>query len=775
MKWTIRSHKLMHFNPRHKMMRFCHANSNGQSEQVQTDDIFKHYHRAVSHVMESLKKVLVALPKGGAVLPYKHHESQDDEFPFTRPDGIDYAAWDEYIDNCIARAKFEGKQKDVIADLTKIQKLKSKENFKLSIKHGIEILSVMPVSPHWDSMGILSINGNSAETVLHEMWKYKEPVYTLMIHYGESGSGEDTLSGKLLSRQVTMQVGYADLSIPDPVFTYTEPEDYFTFCYFPKSPEESDRYKVYGALFDQIEIATMKHNNTRSDETSFLMVYPITTPLGRRHYWHIHMLPDVSDATLHDLETAWRFVHQHINYSLLKTLVASELEQVDWSYAMSAMLNSKKDGSSEKLFASQSMMYLPIDSFRFDNDHWCYKQYDKLKLPGLMEWGECNCDDGQCFQDEIKLLHTNIGFVPDSSVWPGKIPEIAKIRYQHVIEQQLEATKQLLGFKDTERRRCEIIRQETINKITEKLCSAGIVIETISDDWKNTDLPCQLVVDGIKTFGKLACLIQDKQEDQLCDADLQAVLCFVQGGQHAQVSRIIEYHPVKGLTHSCEDVAQLKPLKKSIKALKHNVVSIKSIYDDQDWISLICEIAQINENALADLKNPIKNVDNLANYFRVKDNCCKTILTEIFGTNKANDNEYDNEYDNTVFDVRWNLKKELFVVILKNLYIKKSGWKAWSYCLSGRIKDKWIPQFKIYCIHTYSCTGKLHEKNGKVEIIQTLLDKYPKLGITIWYVHQGDLYRHGNKTDAVYPKPAWANPIDDDGLLLTYNGWYTPN
>lgn len=569
MKWMIKSHKLVHFNPRHKRMRFL---SYTKMDSAQEDRNFAIYERSASHAMETLDNSL-SIPTNNHVHSYPPNlatSTVEEMVTIPRPDGVQECIWKAYLKSCYDVAEAEQKEalKDVLLNV-------ESDEIKLPKSILLDLLDVMPVLSHWDTMGLLTSVGSNV--IDEKIIGYKEPFFMVMLCYKTPYHSSASKSKNILGYQVVMQVGYADLAVPTPdiavptpKFLYTDKMDYFDFCRTPKEGKELEQYKVYGALYDAIDKATIGKSvsNESGDIFSYTLIYPITTLLGRKHFWHIQLVPDEPVSTLNSLVDAWRVMHVWFDWPLLRKLISSELEQLDWSYAQSKILEEADSKSNpDALFLKHAMMYVPMKSFSLGGKSRKYKRYEDDDLLLGEIWECCSSPavaDGSCFSsctDQSKLLcveedHQHAinwldkSLVPDRSVWIGGMPEIMKIKYRHVIDQQLAVTRQLLGNKNDQERK-EIAKQEKLkNELldwvysnSEKAQALAFYLDSSSSKLENISICCGIT--GVSSLQDVARILFPGSEKQV--AELKQLFDF---GALTVLSRLIECHPFKGMTHS---------------------------------------------------------------------------------------------------------------------------------------------------------------------------------------------------------------------------------
>lgn len=629
MKWTILSHKLVHFNPRHKRLRFLNYKKKDLSPNREMDlskdnnAIFSLYERSARHAMETLETSLCSLQDGN-VYPYKP-TLLDVGIKVEKPQNVLSNIWGAYLEYCRDVAGNENKAELELA----LSSINGEINLPNSTK--FDLLDVMPVLPRWDIMGLFTENAlNHPE--LEKINNLKEPFFMVKNCYkdkNQSLEGNEKSKG-ILGYPVTIQVGYADLALPTPEFSYTSEKDYFDFCFNPEGPE-LEQYRVYGALYDAIEKATFAGSQGAGDIFTYTLIYPITTLLGRRHFWHIQLIPDKFVATMEELREAWCSIHNHIQWPLLKNLMSSELEQLDWSYAQSMILKEAKNGGAapEDLFLTQAMMYVPMKSFTLGGKSQKYKHYEDNGLLLGKKWEPCgpstnpngscfsSCEDGSPCSERALILdngrNEKIGFVPDLSVWRNnEMPPIVEIRNRHVIEQQLAVTKQLLGYKKEQERK-EEAEHKTIEYqfqdwiYTHSDEAQELVSHMETKDLNEITLNCE--INGFNNLHDVAKyfysgLTQDEKKEKLNT--------LFECGALAALSRLIECHPFKGLTHSQEKY-------------KEEVKIALSCFNAAPYQLALDQIAA----AKFEEEELIKSLYNTGKFDRIKPIFVKDVVTKI--------------------------------------------------------------------------------------------------------------------------------------------------
>lgn len=605
MNWTIKSHKLVHFNPRHKRMRFLKYDSS------QDDRDFALYARSASHVVETLDESLK--PLRGKITKYFQPEESSKKNPdvitIERPNDVSKELWRAYLDHCLKTAKDE--QRTILEEAVKDKIFDDRIELPQSV--ALDLLDVMPVLSHWDTMGLFAFN---RDKVLPKNKNYIEPFFMVMFRYKMPENSKESTSKKILGYEVTMQVGYVDLDLAsldmlDMDFSYTEEKDYFDFC---SEPEESElaQYKVYGVLYDAIEKSTVTKAPVREDgdACSYTLIYPITTSLGRKHFWHIQLVPVGANACLQDLAEAWNDLHASLEWPLLKNLVSSELEQLDWSYAQSMILkeSAEQGKTPEEQFLAHAMMYIPMKSFSIDNKSRKYERFEENGLLLGEEWRDCTHNpSGTCSStcavgsrslcSEVEHLHafgnSNPSYyaVLDSSVWTSDIRAIVKTRYKHVIEQQLAVTKQLLGFKEeNERKRREEFR---LNKST---LLQWIYANPTKVAQLNSLIPShnlgEIVLNetALPFITNLECCTSYLCPEALGDEDKKAgLLRYFEPSPLVKLSYLLECEPLKGLTHNIDANGDQR-----LEELKTELAKFKEIYSKEEALNFLDVFAELD-------------------------------------------------------------------------------------------------------------------------------------------------------------------------------------
>lgn len=663
MKWTISSHKLVHFNSRHKRLRFLHYQGSSSPEQSEK---FKLYEKAASFVIEMLDASLCSLPKGSVVVPMNQNvnnclENNDTE------DNVQFQVYfnkteheilKKFLEYCKSVANFEEREelKNTIDEILSLL-VNNINNITLNIprKLKLELLNVMPVLPHWDVMGLLRHEvGN--KSILKEMQDFQEPFYLQKTIYKTNESKyKGSKSQEILGYPVMVQFGYADIALPEPVFSYTTEEDYFTFCFDPNQGgiEELEQYKIYGKLYDAIE----KNNQEKAnqDVCSYTLIYPITTPLGVRHFWHISLLPERTEVSIKTLEQAWRFIHKNLNWPLLKTLVSASLEQLDWSYAQSIFLRKKIEDKLEVLFADHAMMYFPMIAFEYKGNKRGYEKYKPDKLLLGYEWRTIN----EIFKDEDYIEGGSSGkeykFIPDASSWNnGIIPPVVIKRFKHILEHQLDLADKLRTFNENQKRQDKEKKEKIKKELMNWLESQSVVF--INFDQIDSCMPFGTFVFGdcfITTYKEATrCLLDKDLSEEISEQDFARVRPYFEKGLVTQISRIIECNPVKGLTHTDRSKNDdninnnLEELKRSISVFKNNkdynnsiASKLKkftgdSIYHD-NFVKIVDSVNSIDNNKIIslgprsgneELNDLLEKINSLRNLFRFK---IKEIITDM--------------------------------------------------------------------------------------------------------------------------------------------------
>ena len=625
MKWTIKSHRLVHFNPRHKLMRIFLPREAQKTLVNNTESDFSRYRRAVSHVLDSLEISLTNINLGGLVTPFvgTKNLADDGKVEITKP--MQSALWDKYIKYCVVLAKSEEVGDEVMDALRGITDGK---NLTIPKKYSQDILSLMPILPHWDTMGIFSQKTNRGNSVLIDMLNYREPVYLVknIYSFSKKNVGCSAKSKEILGYPVMTSVAYADLASTSPEFQYTQEEDYFSLFHCPTNDEstnnfELDQYRAYGWLYDSIE-----NGNVREDVESYTLIYPIVTLLGRRSFWHIELQPDTS-AGLAGLVEAWRFVHMKINWPLLSSIVSSELEQVDWAYAQSLMAREaggdKSGQSPSDIVAEHAMMFFPMNSFLYDKKKWVYRKYhggeldrnnefkedndqkDPIKLDCGRKWEKSN-EPGLRAADwdtiTVRYNKSDITIVPDKSAWRGTVPLPIKIRCQHIIEQQLELTRQLALFKRGQyeqfREEWRNTRNAVLNWIDEQNNSHDLAAKVNEplDALKNETLPNGAPINNLYELVQYIC---DKTSS-LSQEDCNKARVHLEKGLVTVASSLLACFPVKAITHEGPQLDEagrcelLRCINESLAIFKGR--SISSQLDKWPHIKeLVYEVQKIQE------------------------------------------------------------------------------------------------------------------------------------------------------------------------------------
>lgn len=585
----------------------------------------------------------------------------------------------------------------------------------------VHLLSALPVLPHWDLWGLCSEQSdknNGKKTLLSELERsISSVVYAAQLKYHSPSITEGESLG-LLGYPARVRVCYAESGQDNQAPIFTTEEDFFTYCHSPSDKNnEKSLYLAYGMLIDATNIAllgespdkgsdedtkdkgtsqadpnngqndnqmpalsepTSQQSGASGDEKKesvfFYVAYPITTSLGRRHFWHIWLRPDNPEATLEQLWTSWWPVHQRLlNWPILHAALASELEQLDIAYAQeeiqaeiarggtAALKDESGKFNVEKLVCTYAYMLFPMRCVCDGDQVWGYEKYPikqwsqvrnesewkrgnlilghqwmilKGKARGKNGSGKLKCKN-DCLsykksQDPKNKYNPTILFYDDHRTVN------IDLRHQHchnLLEKQQYLVTKLLGSHSDEER----IRQGNTKVMKENLRSLLLVkfmdqnfrehklkemesngfaatnILATSDritNPNNNDLP----LENAKEIAEFLFGTDNPQED---------FKRFISGDLHGHLSSILDLNPVKGYSHpGFPDLLKKYPseiitryIDREIKILDY-YISITSDHPVATRISNIKELLRKWHSHISEKENH--------NY-----NCCEPFAGEL--------------------------------------------------------------------------------------------------------------------------------------------------
>lgn len=630
MKWTIDRQELVLFHARHKRLRFFYEDIGAATQYGSDHAEFARYRQHAQEILGTLRKVLNRFHLGTEISI--DNDNQSAKSPDSHqnqcililnlPDDLDrdiFIAYLVYWRECLTD---EGWIQDTIPFMaitemiSKFHDIKNKSisldkvnNQELTKSVLIHLASSLPILPHWDVPGVFSKKSNKNKDKKSLFGKIREctkPVYAVQLKYKspEISGEEPPPSKRLLGYSARLRACYAESDQGALSTIFVREDDYYRYCH---DPEEGERelYRAYGLLVDALNIALQGNKDSqeskggnansatkkkckvaKDEKILFYIAYPITTSLGRTHFWHIWVRPEDPSVTLEQLWASWWPIHQHLlDWPTLHASLATELEQLDIAYAQESFLHDIKGSirnvKEEEVWLNELVcrygnMLFPATCFCAGRkDKWAYVPYEwsmdkEQKTPGHIKkilgvgksWEipapgmDLDCDT--CPWHEV--TGNIVRFRED---FPSETKDLHRLllsqRYRRLVEQQRFLAEQMLSAHrhQTNLRKDEIqtalakLRAQVNEIEPEKRRAAIAAILGDTSNWKSVALGYQELADirsGYIENTRLEHNLNDKTDPT--DDELRAgFILLIETDLHTFISWYLESEPVRSLSH----------------------------------------------------------------------------------------------------------------------------------------------------------------------------------------------------------------------------------
>lgn len=595
MRWTIYRQELVLFHPRHKLLRFIQEQDSHVPQEGHGHRDFYRYRRHAQKILETLHKALSSFPKGpfppGAEISFKQFSVTDRSaeqvtLDFKVPTGLDSAVVTACLEYCdtVLHAEAWPKESPPRELIEKLQSQLRAGNTEVRLS-GLEkstllqLISVLPILPHWDLMGVFSENSEKNITLLSGIRRVEAPVYAAQVRYlpKQADCDAPSPSVNLLDYQVRLRACYCDASRDISSTIFVREDDYYAYCHYPNG-DETPLYRAYGVLFDALQAPLAEAEHSSSNEQNleardvFYIAYPIKTALGRTHFWHFYLSPERSGGTLDELWKSWWPLHQRIlDWPYLHASLAAELEQLDIGYVQEAILHDLNEARRSdsmasldvsKLVCSQGHVLFPAYCFCTDKVRWLYERYVHPVLNDLGHiWKQV---DRMSAEDACAEDCTTVGGIrfktktcePFGSIANSNLrPLLLKQRYERLVEQQQFLAGEMVFAMEKKQRLEERKQEDWKRSIRRALLAMNVATRnnlrtTIGELTAKLDDVHIVEVEGEK-FSASSLIKKWHGGKDINDRDARReLLLLISLNAHAMVSEFLELNPIKVLTHS---------------------------------------------------------------------------------------------------------------------------------------------------------------------------------------------------------------------------------
>lgn len=642
MRWTIYRQELVLFHARHKRLRFIYEEDDNhepgeierhKSAESEENKEFVRYRHHAQQILHTLREILKGFPQGTEIYfkDPKVTSGREGRLVINPPSGLKREVV-AYINYCEKVLESEGWGEDS-APRQILRTLREESQYD-GILHRPTLqclISTLPILPHWDLPGVFSEDSNNGHTLLGNIRNLQSPVYAAQLMFGRRSGGELTESGgseQLLGYPVQMKACYADATGDISSTIYVGQDDYYTYCHKPIAAE-LPLYRPYAVLVDALQEALASTQEATDDrQTSspnrwnrwlldrrpkgrrlakekrdrwpwkrdkrseaaasnqhdiFYLAYPIRTSLGRTHFWHFYLTPDLPGATLEQLWASWWPLHQRIlDWPYLHASLAAELEQLDIGYAQGAIGKALRKPTEKlvglgqgdapligRLVCEHGHMLFPASCFctesadRSKKWGWHYQPYDKAHLPSdgdrdldvilevLGELGRLWCEDDPNARpcDKNCTRAESITFRSKHAIGTSFRARLLAQRYRCLVDQQEFLVREMV-YAMKERKEHEA-RVEEEWKAQCRQLFYGLEEGQRIDLWRTIECGStpRIPVPGEQDLD-YAAFIRRYFGTDVTEALARAELIFlVSGDSHAMVSEFLELNPIKMVTH----------------------------------------------------------------------------------------------------------------------------------------------------------------------------------------------------------------------------------
>src|SRR5271157_340632 len=363
-QWEIYRFELVFFDPEFQRWQLFQENV-GTGTAVGSG-----HRRPIQELLNSLRRAFGAVPRGTAFAVVPAHTSDEIEVTLnsaqwqtleqsSKNEGVDLpSAWSSFVSALRENAKADGLlafwQRHLLEMdewPRKLQPTGAIASLKLHPAEARELISLLPISAHWDLYGAIREGWAPGETAHPEsLWqdlgRLSEPFYCNHLIYLYDLSDDCTFwSKKILGYGAAVEAAFSDLSGRNLQPVSVSPSEYFDYAYRPSGVERVF-YQLYALFMDRIQLEFSSPGD--DNKNLYYLAYPIFSGLNRRHFLHVYVRPDRQDATILDLWSAWRQLHGHLNWGDLRHVLVDELEQVDLARFQNSLMRKLRSISSER-------------------------------------------------------------------------------------------------------------------------------------------------------------------------------------------------------------------------------------------------------------------------------------------------------------------------------------------------------------------------------------------------------------------------------------------
>lgn len=594
MRWTIYRQELVLFHPRHKVLRFIQEQDSQARQDVHGHRDFIRYRRHAQQILGTLHKALSVFPKGpfptGTEVSFKESNGSvisaaKVTLAFDIPRGLTPAILIACLQYCETVLDAEGWQtespprqllKSLISQLNDGKTRVESSGLEKSTL--LQLISVLPILPHWDLQGIFSENSDKSNTLLSGIRQVEVPVYAAQLRFPpkQADGPPDSPSERLLDYRVRLRACYCDATRDISSTIFVREDDFYAYCHNPKD-SETPLYRAYAVLVDALQAPLAEAEASNSPEKSpeahdvFYLAYPIKTALGRTHFWHFYLSPERPGGTLDELWKSWWPLHQRVlDWPYLHASLAAELEQLDIGYFQEAILHDLNEARRDKsmafldesqLVCSQGHVLFPAYCFCTDKARWRYERNVHHVLNDLghvWKLGDGVSADGACAEGCTPVgairFKTKAYGSSGSIASSGLRPLLLKQRYERLVEQQQFLAGEMI-FAMEKRQRLEERELED----WKRSCRRALLAMNVStrNDLRRAIGDSERKLEDIdivevkrEMFSGKSLIKQWHGGKNLHDADARRELrLLISLNAHAMVSEFLELNPIKMLTH----------------------------------------------------------------------------------------------------------------------------------------------------------------------------------------------------------------------------------
>lgn len=242
--------------------------------------------------------------------------------------------------------------------LQKIHNLNDAREVKLTVNAALDLLSILPWLPEWDTPGcwwralhtaVRHAGDQSANTFppVSDLASCRGSCYLARLYYEEPSppTVDAPLSHQLLGYPVSFESLYKDLRVPYAKPLYCPPADFYGEgrCRNPDGPDRTNEgalYRFWAFFMDAIQKQIEGGAGQAAQATVNLLAYPIFSPTGW-NFLHIYIryTGDGEQLPIRRLWNDWWPVHESLMQHSFRSFLVETLDRIELTYFQARLKN----------------------------------------------------------------------------------------------------------------------------------------------------------------------------------------------------------------------------------------------------------------------------------------------------------------------------------------------------------------------------------------------------------------------------------------------------